>query len=322
MKVLVVGGAGYIGSHVARALLDNGYDVAVYDNLSTGTRDNLFDDGTFLEGDILDYTALCAAMQQRIDSVVHLAAFKAAGESMEKPEKYSVNNIIGTINILNAASDAGVKRVVFSSSAAVYGNPRYTPIDEKHPLEPINYYGFTKLEIERLLEWYDRLREIKFASLRYFNAAGYDPEGRIRGFERNPANLLPIIMEVAAGIRPKMQVYGNDYSTRDGTCIRDYIHVTDLADAHVRAVRYLDENKKSCSVNLSTQRGTTVLEMITRARQITGKPIEAEITGRRPGDPDELVASAEKARELLGWEPRYSDLDTLINSTWRKYAGR
>jgi UDP-glucose 4-epimerase len=253
------------------------------------------------------------------DGLVHLAAFKAAGESMLKPEKYSVNNITGTLNILNAASETGVKNIVFSSSAAVYGNPVYVPIDENHPTEPINYYGFTKLEIERFLGWYDKLKGIKFAALRYFNAAGYDVAGRVKGLEQNPANLLPIVMEVASGMRPNMQVYGDDYDTEDGTCIRDYVHVNDLADGHVLAFEYISSRHESIRLNLGSEVGISVKTMLDVARRITGKPIIANMGPRREGDPAKLVASASQAHALLNWKAQYSDPETLIASTWNVY---
>ena len=319
MKILVIGGAGYIGSHVARSLLDKGFSVTVFDNLSSGKRENLFDEATFIEGDILDYPTLLRAMKDGYHGLVHLAAFKAAGESMIKPEKYSTNNISGTINILNAASECEVRRIVFSSSAAVYGEPRYLPIDEKHPTNPENYYGFTKLEIERFLDWYDKLRDMKYAALRYFNAAGYDYQGRIRGLEQNPENLLPIVMEVAAGIRGKLEIFGDDYDTRDGTCIRDYIHVNDLADAHVLALEHVDGTDQSLVVNLGSEIGVSVKEMVETAREVTGRPIPAEIAGRRPGDPANLVASSAMAGKKLSWKPQYSDLKILISSTWDVY---
>lgn len=322
MKVLVIGGAGYIGSHVVRALLDAGENVTVYDNLSTGTRGNLFPQAQFEEGDILDPGRLEQAMRKGYDALIHLAAFKAAGESMEKPEKYSVNNISGSLNILNAAAASGVKRIVFSSSAAVYGEPEYVPLDEKHPTNPENYYGFTKLEIERFLGWYERLKGIRFAALRYFNAAGYDPEGRIHGLERNPANLIPVIMEVAAGMRAELKVFGNDYPTPDGTGVRDYVHVTDLADAHVAALNYIARNDKSLTVNLGSEEGLSVLEIVEAARRITGKPIPATIVPRRAGDPAKLVASSAYARETLGWKAKHSDVDTLVKTTWAAYQKR
>lgn len=324
MKILIIGGAGYIGSHVAREFLDGGHAVTVFDNLSSGLEVNLFSEARFVKGDILNPADLSKAMADGFDAIVHLAAFKAAGESMLKPEKYSVNNITGTINILNAAVEAGIKKIVFSSSAATYGEPKYLPIDEDHPTAPENYYGFTKLEIERFLGWYDKLKGLRFAALRYFNAAGYDVKGRIAGLERNPANLLPVIMEAACGMRPKVQVFGTDYDTPDGTGVRDYVHVSDLAVGHVAALDYLAKKDKSLIVNLGSEEGFSVLELIEAARRITGKPIPQETVGRRPGDPAKLTASSARARELLGWKAKYSDVDTLVRTSWeayRKHAG-
>lgn len=319
MKVLVIGGAGYIGSHVVKEMMKAGHKVTVFDNLSSGLRCNLFAENDFIYGNILIPSDIEAAFAQGFDAFVHLAAFKAAGESMEKPEKYSVNNITGTLNIMNAAVKFGCKKMIFSSSAAVFGAPEYLPIDENHPKNPENYYGFTKLEIERFMAWYDQLKGMRFAALRYFNAAGYDPEGEIRGLEQNPANLLPRVMEVAAGMKSGMKVFGTDYDTRDGTCIRDYVHVTDLARAHVMALEYITKNDKSLTVNLGTEKGTTVKEIIDAARKITGKEIPAEDVERRPGDPACLYATSAHARELLGWEPKYSDVDTLVRTTWEVY---
>jgi UDP-glucose 4-epimerase len=322
MKVLVIGGAGYIGSHVAKALLDNQMKVGIYDNLSSGLRQNIFPGTDFFHEDILDQEALFKVMEKGWDAVIHLAAFKAAGESMINPEKYARNNISGTINILNTMSRCCVEKIVFSSSAAVYGEPQYIPIDEEHPLNPENFYGFTKLEIERLLQWYNRLRNLSYASLRYFNAAGYDPEGLVCGIESNPANLLPVVMETAAGIRKRMSIFGNDYPTPDGTCIRDYIHVADLADAHVRALKHItDSSESSLTLNLGSGNGISVMEMVEKARQITGKPIAADITDRRPGDPAKLIASFGLAKDKIGWIPRFSDPETLIATTWNVYAG-
>jgi len=318
VKVLVIGGAGYIGSHVVRELLDESYSVTVFDNLSSGLRINLQPEAAFIHGDIMRPEQLAAAMEGH-DAIIHLAAFKAAGESMIRPEKYALNNLNGTINILNAATAAGVRRIVFSSSAAVYGEPEYLPIDEKHPTRPENFYGFTKLEIERVMDWYDRLRGLRFAALRYFNAAGYDRRGRVRGLEQNPANLLPVIMEVAAGTREKLLVFGNDYDTPDGTGVRDYIHVSDLARAHTAALRTIDERDESLVVNLGSGSGLSVMEIVEAARRITGEPIAAEITDRRPGDPAKLVASAATARELLSWSARESDVDSLVETSWSVY---
>jgi len=328
MNVLIIGGAGYIGSHVASEFLDRGHKVTVFDDLSSGLKENLFPEAAFVYGTILDYPTLLAACRglhsaasgdEPFDAVVHLAAFKAVGESMVKPEKYSLNNISGTINILNAMSEAGIKHIIFSSSAAVFGQPQYLPVDEKHPVNPESYYGFTKLEIERFMEWYDRLKGIRFASLRYFNAAGYDVKGRISGLEQNPANLIPVIMEVAVGMRKELSVFGNDYDTRDGTCIRDYIHVSDLAAAHALALDCISKNDRSLTVNLGSETGTTVLEILEAARRITGRHIPSSIVARRSGDPAFLTASSKLARELLGWKADHSNIDTIIQSTWEMY---
>ncbi len=319
MNVLVIGGAGYIGSHVVKELIAAGHRITVFDNLSSGLLRNLFPEADFIAGDILHTDDLTRAFSRKFDAFIHLAAFKAAGESMIKPEKYSVNNITGTINILNSAAEAGTKYMVFSSSAAIFGEPQYLPIDEEHPKMPENYYGFTKLDIERYMEWYDRLRGLKFASLRYFNAAGYDPDGVLTGLEQNPANLLPVIMETACGMRKEMQIFGTDYDTRDGTCIRDYVHVSDLARAHVQALEYIAARNESITVNLGSEKGVTVFEMLEAARRITGKEIPAAHVGRRAGDPACLYATSARARELLGWTPRYSDVDTLVSTTWHVY---
>ena len=319
MKILIIGGAGYIGSHVARLFADKGHKVDIADNLSTGSEENLFPDYGFFKGDILDYPWLLGVMGKGYDAIVHFAASKAAGESMLAPEKYARQNISGTINILNAACEAGIHAIVFSSSAAVYGEPRYLPIDEAHPQNPENFYGFTKLEIERILAWYDRLKGLKFAALRYFNAAGYDPAGRVHGLEKNPANLIPVIMETAAGMRPALKIFGLDYATPDGSGVRDYIHVSDLAEAHLLALEYILREKASLTVNLGSEEGLSVLEILEAARRITGAPIATEICERRPGDPAKLVASSAKAKKLLGWEAKHSDVDTLIATTWNAY---
>lgn len=319
MKVLVVGGAGYIGSHVTRVLLDRGHEVTVYDNLSSGCRENLFPDAGFVQGDILDYDTLVQTMSEGFGAFIHLAAFKAAGESMIAPEKYSVNNITGTLNLLNAACQAGIGNVVFSSSAAVYGEPRYLPMDEKHPQNPENYYGFTKLEIERFLDWYSRLKKLNFAALRYFNAAGYDVKGRITGLERNPSNLLPVIMEVAAGKRERLDIFGDDWDTPDGTCIRDYVHVSDLAEAHALALEHVSSKNENVTLNLGSESGISVKAMLEKAREVTGRPVSARMVGRRAGDPARVVASSAEANRVLGWKAQFSDVETLVSSTWNVY---
>ena len=319
MKVLVIGGAGYIGSHVTKALLAAKHEVTVFDNLSSGLLINLFPNAGFIAGSIMHPEDIDAAFARGFDACVHLAAFKAVGESMAEPEKYSLNNISGTSNILNAASRHGCRNIVFSSSAAIFGTPSYVPIDESHPAKPESYYGFTKLEIERFLRWYDELKGIKFAALRYFNAAGYDVDGDVVGLERNPQNLLPIVMEVAMGWRKELQIFGNDYDTRDGTCVRDYVHVSDLAEAHVNALAYISSKRESLTVNLGSEAGVTVTEMVDAARRVTGKEIPARYVGRRPGDASALYATSALARERIGWNPKHSDVDTLIGSTWAVY---
>ncbi|MDR2554487.1 MAG: UDP-glucose 4-epimerase GalE [Fibromonadaceae bacterium] len=320
MKIAVIGGAGYIGSHVSRELLDFGHEVFVYDNLSSGLRQNLFKEADFTLGDILDVKSLDDFFEKtKPEGIVHLAALKAAGESMLLPEKYSVNNITGSINILNAAAKHGVKYIVFSSSASVYGSPKYLPMDEKHTTEPENYYGYTKLAIEQNLEWYRKLRGINYAALRYFNAAGYDIKGRISGLEQNPANLLPIVMEVAVGKRTFVEVFGNDYETPDGTGVRDYIHVSDLARAHRMAFDKLQSIGKSFTINLGGSSGTSVLEVIKAAERISGRKIEYKIAPRRVGDAPTVLANPAYAKEFLGWQAEHSDLNTLLESTWVVY---
>ncbi|MBR1841273.1 MAG: UDP-glucose 4-epimerase GalE [Alphaproteobacteria bacterium] len=315
-KILVIGGAGYIGSHVVKALLEENFSVTVYDNLSTGQLCNLFNEADFIKGDISDEKKLNQTMAVGFDAVVHLAAKKAVGESMENPQKYSLNNINGSINIFNAMVNNGIKNVVFSSTAAVYGIPQYLPLDEKHSLNPLNFYGFTKAEIERIMDWYSRLKDFHFIALRYFNAVGYATDGSIRGKEKNPQNLLPIVMEVATGKRDIIHVFGNDYDTPDGTCVRDYIHVEDLARAHIAAIKKLLTNPQSHIINLATNKGTSVLEIIRAAERVTGRKIKYDFAPRRSGDPAVVVASNALAQKLLGWQPQYTDIDEIIKTTW------
>jgi UDP-glucose 4-epimerase len=321
VKIWVIGGAGYIGSHVCKALRNAGHEPVVFDNLSTGLRENLTPDTPLRVGDILDTDALFkAAREFHFDGVIHLAAFKAPADSMRMPERYSRNNIIGTLNLLEVVLKAEIPLFVFSSTAAVYGTPKDdTPVDEKHSTNPENYYGYTKLAIEGFLEWYGRLKGLKYGCLRYFNAAGYDPEGEICGLEQKPANLLPVVMETAMGWRSKLQIFGNDYATRDGTCIRDYIHVTDLAAAHVAALEYLHQGGESFTLNLGTGVGITVMEMLRKAEEITGRTIPFEVVGRRVGDAAIVVASSAEAQARLGWVARHSDPDTLLRTTWKAY---
>ena len=317
MRVLVTGGAGYIGSHVVLELCDKGYEVVVLDDLSSGNKGAVDKRAKFINGSTLNNSDLELGLE-KVEAVIHLAAFKAAGESMVDPIKYSQNNILGSINLLNAIIKHKINSFVFSSTAAVYGYPEYLPLDENHPLEPINYYGFTKLEIEKILHWYSDLKGLKFAALRYFNAAGYDINGRLNFLEKNPANLIPTTMEVASGMRNKMHVFGNDYNTYDGTGLRDYIHVSDLAEAHLKALDFLNNNN-NIKVNLSSGEKHSVIDVIDMTKKISGKEINYEIVERRPGDPAELYASSDLAYDALHWKPKYSDLKTLIESTWDAY---
>ena len=317
-KVLVVGGAGYIGSHVVKALRDAGKSPVVFDNLSSGQRENLLPEIPFILGDTLFPEQLKPAMSG-VDSIIHMASLKAAGESMTEPEKYAKNNISGTVNLLNAATAAKVKYFVFSSSAAVYGEPQYLPLDEKHPTKPLNFYGYTKLIIENLLRWYSQLRGMRFSSLRYFNAAGYDVDGELNGLEHEPNNLLPIVLETIMGRREKVEVFGTDYDTRDGSCIRDYIHVSDLADAHLRALDYLKCENQDLVVNLGTSKGLSVLEIMQIAREVSGAEFKYTLGPRRAGDPAVVLAKADLAAELLGWRAKHSNAQTLLETSLRAY---
>jgi len=319
MRILVTGGAGYIGSHVVYELIDQGYEVSVVDDMSLGIKENIDPRARFIKGNTLSNGDLDSILSGGINAVIHLAAWKAAGESMIKPAKYANNNLIGTMNLLNACDRHGIKNFIFSSTASVYGIPQYIPMDEDHPIDPINYYGETKLQIERNLKWFSELRGIRFAALRYFNAAGYDVKGRIRGKEKNPQNLIPIVMEVASGMRSIIEIFGNDYKTHDGTGIRDYIHVNDLATAHVQAMKYISNSKEDIVVNLATGNGHSVLDVIHKTIEVSGNDISYEIVGRRTGDPGTVLAVSKKAFSLLNWSPDHSDLDTLIRTTWDVY---
>ena len=319
MKILVTGGAGYIGSHVVYELIDQGHDVTILDDMSLGLEENIDPRSIFVQGSTHSDSDLDSVLSVGFDGIIHLAAWKAAGESMTDPAKYAHNNLIGTINLLNACDRHGIKRFVFSSTSSVYGNPEYIPIDENHPTDPISYYGETKLQVEKNLKWFSELKGIRFGVLRYFNAAGYDIKGRIKGRERNVLNLIPIAMEVAAGIREKMQVFGDNYDTHDGTGVRDYIHVSDLAIAHMKALNYITENDKDLLVNLATGEGHSVLDVINKSKEVSGKDIPFDIVGRRAGDPATVVAVSNRANKVLDWSTKYSDLDTLIRTAWDVY---
>ena len=320
MRVVVIGGAGYIGSHIVLEAIERGYDITVFDDLSTGFKENINGNVQFIHGSTLSISDLSKLFKQnRYDAVVHLAANKAAGESMLEPAIYAQNNIIGGLNVINACSDYDIKIFIFSSSAAVYGLPDYNPLDENHPLSPTNYYGQTKLHIEENLEWFSNLKGIKYASLRYFNAAGYDLQKRVRKLEINPQNLIPSVMESVIGMRTHIEVYGNDYNTKDGTGVRDYIHVSDLARAHIDSIDYICEQNKNLTINLGNEIGYSVLDVINKLSEISKKRIEYRIVGRRSGDSGTIIANTELAKRLISWEPRHSDLETIINSTWEIY---
>ena len=314
MKILVIGGAGYIGSHVTYKLCDSGYNVTVLDNLSTGFIENIDKRARFVK-DSFSNTNILNTILKDIDCVIHFAALKAAGESMEKPAEYSKHNITDSINLINSCIKNNVKSFIFSSSAAVYGHPKYLPLDESHDLEPINYYGFTKLTIENQLLWYNKLMGLNVACLRYFNAAGYDMQGRIRMKENNPQNLIPIVMEVASGYRSGLNIFGGDYDASDGTCLRDYIHVNDLAEGHLKAIEKLNI-KDRIITNLATGSFHSVLDVINKTAQITQRKINYKIVSRRKGDPDSIYASS---NNILEYENQFSDLDSIINSTWNIY---
>ncbi len=319
-NILVVGGAGYIGSHVTKELIKAGHKAIVFDNLITSRKEDIVSGADFIFGDVRNPADIGGAMKQDIDAVIYLAALKAAGESMVIPEKYAVNNISGAINLFNAMAENNVKKIIFSSTAAVYGEPQYLPIDEKHPTEPINFYGFTKLEIERILKWYDKLKNIRFAALRYFNAVGYDVEGVVNSLEQQPNNLLPVVMEAVIGKRPQVELFGDDYDTPDGTCVRDYIHVSDLSSAHLLALDYLIKYDESFTANLGTESGLSVKEIIDAVKKISGVDFVVKISPRRPGDPPKLLANSQKAYDLLGWKAQYSDIDTIVKTMLRAYG--
>jgi UDP-glucose-4-epimerase GalE len=312
---LITGGAGYIGSHTARLLDQEGYDVWVYDNLSTGHRAAALP-GRLVEGDLHDEDKLVALMRdKRIDAVIHFAACALVGESVENPAKYYRNNVVATHALLSAMREATVQRIVFSSTTATYGAPDRIPIREDEPQQPINPYGFSKLVIEHMLRDYAHAYGLRYAALRYFNAAGASPRGDLGEDHTPESHLIPIILQVALGQRDKLTIFGDDYSTPDGTCIRDYVHVDDLATAHLAALARLDQAGQ-LELNLGTGRGASVLEVLTACRRVTGHAIPAEIGPRRPGDPPELVADSSAAQEQLGWQPQYNKIEPIIETAW------
>ncbi len=315
--ILVTGGAGYIGSHTALALADAGYSPIVYDNLSHGHRWAV-QWGPLIEGDLNDREKLIATIREfDISAVLHFASFIFVGESMSDPGKYFANNVGGTLSLLEAVRATGIKHLVFSSTAATYGMPEIVPITEDAPKEPINTYGDSKLMAEKLLYWYDQIFGIRSVALRYFNAAGADAEARIGEAHDPETHLIPLILDAVSGRRSHIGVYGTDYPTPDGTAIRDYIHVCDLATAHVKALEYLIGGGASTAVNLGTGTGYSVEEVITSVERITGIPVPKRYEDRRAGDPPSLVANADRGAKLLNWRPQHSDIDTIVRSAWR-----
>jgi UDP-glucose 4-epimerase len=312
MKILVVGGAGYIGSVCAELLLNEGYEIAIFDNLSEGHRGAVDSRASFIQGELADRQQIDAAISRmRPDAVMHFAANALVGESMQNPSKYFRNNICNGLNLLDAMVAAGVLRIVFSSTCAIFGPPDRVPIDETAPARPISPYGESKLAFEKILRWYDEIHGVKFVCLRYFNAAGASEKF---GEDHRPeTHLIPAVLQVALGERPNLEIYGTDYGTPDGTCIRDYIHILDLAQAHILA---LGAAGSGC-YNLGTGGGSSVREVIDACRKITGRKIATVEKSRRPGDPPRLVASSEKIKKELRWEPQFQSLAAIIESAWK-----
>ena len=316
MKILVTGGAGYIGSHMVKLLVETGAEVTVLDDLSTGHADAVRG-RDFVQGDVADLPFTKKLLQERgIEAVVHFAASSLVGESMADPLKYYRRNVGGTAALVQAMREAGVARIVFSSTAAVYGDPVRTPIDEAHPTQPVNPYGASKLAVERMLSDCSAAYGIGAVVLRYFNAAGADPSGELGERHDPETHLIPLVLQAASGRRASISVFGSDWPTRDGTCVRDYIHVNDLCDAHLRALDWLATGGRYDAFNLGNGDGATVLEVIEAARRVTGKPIRIDQAARRAGDPATLVADAAKARRVLGWRPARGDIEGIVRDAW------
>lgn len=316
MKVLVVGGAGYIGSHMVVRLLEDNIDVMTLDNLSGGYRDSVLG-GEFIEGDLNDIKLLDKVFSKnKYDAVMHFASFIEVGESIHSPAKYYNNNVTNTLNLLDAMVKHGVKNFIFSSTAAIFGEPEYVPVDEKHSMNPINPYGQTKLMVEKILADYDRAYGLKSVCLRYFNAAGADHQTRIGERHVPESHLIPLVLQAASGRRESISIFGQDYDTPDGTCIRDYIHICDLCDAHLLSIKALQSSNKSAAYNLGNGNGFSVKEVIDTAKKVTGKEFNVVITESRAGDPARLVADASLARQELKWKPVFSSLDKIIEHAW------
>ena len=318
MSVLVLGGAGYIGSHTVDRLVDQGQDVVVVDSLVTGHRAAVNDKAKFYQGDLADQDFMRKVFTENpeIDAVIHFAAYSLVAESMKKPLKYFDNNTAGMIKLLEVMNEFDIKNIVFSSTAATYGIPEKMPIMESDPQDPINPYGESKLMMEKIMRWADEAYGTKFVALRYFNVAGAKPDGSI-GEDHGPeTHLIPIVLQVAQGKRDKLQIFGDDYNTPDGTNVRDYVDPFDLADAHILAVAYLRKGNESNAFNLGSSTGFSNLEIVEAARKVTGKEIPAEIAPRRGGDPDSLIASSDKAREILGWKPQFDNIERIIETAW------
>lgn len=317
MSILLTGGAGYIGSHSAKEFVRSGFEVFIIDNLSTGRRE-LAKYGELIIGDLKDINFLRNLFKRsKFDGVVHFASLSKVEESFKYPGRYYRENVLNALNLLDCMVEFGVEFIIFSSSASVYGNPLYTPIDEKHPLNPISAYGETKMFVEKILERYSLRYGIKYISLRYFNAAGADPELELGEIHEPETHLIPSLILHVLGKRNEFILYGSDYNTKDGTAIRDFIHVTDLARAHLLAFEFFRKNRVSEIINLGTGEGFTVKEVLEKTQEITGKKVRLRIEGRREGDPERLVASNKKAKELLGWRTEFSDLETIIKTTWK-----
>ena len=316
MKVLVVGGAGYIGSHMVKMLDRLGCRVTTLDDLSSGHRDAVLS-GEYVQGNCGDPAVLESVMSRGFDAVMHFASFIQVGESVQHPSKYYQNNFVHTLSLLDAMRAHGVMRFIFSSTAATFGEPRYTPIDEQHPQSPINPYGRSKLMIEQVLADFDKAYGMKSVCLRYFNAAGADPEGELGERHDPETHLIPLVLQAASGRRAHISVFGRDYDTPDGTCIRDYVHIEDLCSAHWLALQSLMKGEGSQAYNLGNGNGFSVQEVIDTAERVTGKKVQVVNGPRRAGDPARLVADSRLAREQLGWQPQYADLATIIEHAWK-----